>query len=396
MASSVFWYRVFVKVRSRCALAGEWIHGQLGTMHSLNLRQGRFELNRSLTLAWVFSAMICIHSLGCRTFVQQKSNSQLVAARQLSLRGAAAMQRSRQQDAEMLFSEALRNSPLDERAHWGYATTLWQRGDRQRAIEHMREAVRLSGRNPEYVVQLGEMSLDVGDRKSARDYALGVLTVNHKNADAWALLGDTHQSERDWTNAEECYNRALLERSDFPRVQLSVAEINRHTGQPKRALAILDRMTDLHASASTDPEVLLIRGIALADLNRGIEAAEALALASEKLPIDRVDKHIQLVHAQHRIGELVPARMTLGRLIASNSGNPEVVRLQSMLDMSFAHLSDPGAQRGRDPSLLADQSSTGGNSVSNATPNGSSKLGSPNSSRIASPMFTGDSNALLR
>jgi len=387
-------------VRNRCALAGEWIHGQLGVMYSLNLRQGRFKLNLSLTLTWVLSALICVNSVGCRTFVQQKSNSQLVAARQLSLRGAAAMQRSRQQDAEMLFSEALRNSPLDERAHWGYATTLWQRGDRQRAIEHMREAVRLSGRNPEYVVQLGEMSLDVGDRKSARDYALGVLTVNHKNADAWALLGDTHQSERDWTAAEECYNRALLERSDFPRVQLSVAEINRHTGQPKRALAILDRMTDLHASASTDPEVLLIRGIALADLDRGIEAAEALALASEKLPIDRVDKHIQLVHAQHRIGELVPARMTLGRLIASNSSNPEVVRLQSMLDMSFAHLSDPGVQRGRDPSFLVDQSSTRENSVQNATPNGSSKLGTalgtPNSTRIASPMFTGDSNGLLR
>ena len=385
-----------MRVRSCCALAGEWIHGQLGTMQSLNLRQDRFELNHSWSLTWVFFAMICVHGVGCGTFVHQKSNSQLVAARQLSLRGAAALQRSRQQDAEMLFSEALRNSPLDERAHWGYSTTLWQRGDRQRAIEHMREAVRLSGRNPEYVVQLGEMSLDVGDRKSAREYALGVLTVNHKNADAWALLGDTHQSERDWPAAEECYNRALLERSDFPRVQLSIAEINRRTGRPKSVLAILDRMTDLHAAASTDPEVLLIRGIALADLDRGLEAAEALALASEKLPIDRVDKHIQLIHAQHRIGELVPARMTLGRLIASNSSNPEVARLQSMLDMSFAHLSDPGAQRGRDSSFLADQSSARGNNFPNATTNGTSVLGTPNSTRIASPMFVGDSNGLLR
>ncbi len=306
------------------------------------------------------------------------------------------MQRSRQQDAEMLFSEALRNSPLDERAHWGYATTLWQRGDRQRAIEHMREAVRLSGRNPEYVVQLGEMSLDVGDLKSAREYALGVLTVNHKNADAWALLGDTHQAERDLPAAEECYNRALLERSDFPRVQFSLAEINRQTGHPKSALALLDRMTDLHASASSDPDVLLSRGIALADLGMGIEAGEALALASERLPVDRVEKHIQLAHAQHRIGDLVPARMTLGRLIASNSNNPEVVRLQTMLDMSFAHLSEPGTQRGRDPGLLADQAIANGNNMPNALPTGSPKLSSPSATLIASPMFTDGTSGLLR
>ena len=159
-------------MRNRCARAGERIHGQRDTMQFFNPRRRRSKLSFGLLMSWVLTSLICLQNAGCRGLVQQKSNSQLVAARQLSLRGASALQRSREQDAEMLFSEALRNSPLDERAHWGYATTLWQRGDRQRAIAHMREAVRLSGRNPEYVVRLGEMSLDIGDRKSARDYAL--------------------------------------------------------------------------------------------------------------------------------------------------------------------------------------------------------------------------------
>ena len=284
--------------------------------------------------------VLTIHS-GCRNFVQRKSNSQLVAARQLSLRGADALQRSRTHDAELLFSEALRNSPLDERAHWGYASTLWKRGDQQRAVEHMREAVRLSGRNPEFVVRLGEMNLEMGARKEAYQDAISVLSINRNHAEAWALVGDTHQAERDWPAAHEAYERALLIRSDFPRVQLARAEILRHTGRPQSALAALDRMTDLHTAASTDPEALLVRGMALADLNRNAEAAESLALASEKMPNSLIDKQIQLVHAQHRIGELVPARMTLGRLIASNTSNPEVQRLQSMLDMSFAHLSEP-------------------------------------------------------
>ena len=361
-------------------------------MRRFNLTQQHPRASLGIVLFWVYAFSIVNTGLGCRSLVQHKSNSQLVAARQLSLRGADAMQRSRQQDAEMLFSEALRNSPLDERAHWGYATTLWQRGDRQRAIEHMREAVRLSGRNPEYAVRLGEMSLDMGDRKAAREYALSVLSANRSHAEAWALLGDTHHSERDWPAALECYHRALLIRSDYSRVQLSVAEIYRHTGRPQRSLAALDRMTDLHATASTDPEVLLVRGMALADLDRGAEAAEALAMASERMPSDRIDKQIQLVHAQHRIGELVPARMTLGRLIASNTDNPEVKRLQSMLDMSFAHLSDPTIPNGRDNSLLANER-IGTQNVPQISP---TSTGVQNTTLIASPILNGDSAKWLR
>jgi len=302
---------------------------------------------------WLCIALIASLNSGCRSFVQRTSNSPLVAARQLSLRGADALQRSRQQDAEILFSEALQQSPLDERAHWGYATTLWNRGDRERAVKHMREALRLSGKNPEYAIRLGEMSLEMGDRKSASESALSVLSANRNHAEAWALLGDTHQSERDWPAALECYHRALLVRSDYPRVQLSVAELYRHTGRPQRTLATLDHMSDQRATATTDPEVLLIRGQALADLNRREEAAEALAKASERMPSNRVDKQIQLVHAQHRIGELVPARMTLGRLIASNTSDPEVLRLQSMLDLSFKHLSEPSLPIRTDRGVLA-------------------------------------------
>ncbi len=359
-------------------------------MLQANQKQPNLRVSPGWVLLWFFASFWLCSGLGCRSFVQAKSNSQLVAARELSRRGADAMQRSRPHDAEMLFSEALRNSTLDERAHWGFATSLWQRGEKQRAIEHMREALRLSGKNPEYAVRLGEMYLEVGNRGAARELALGVLSVNHKHAEAWALLGDTHQAERDWPAAEECYNRALLERSDYPRVQLSVAEIHRHTGRPKRTLAILDRMADLHATASNDPDVLLMRGITLADLGREAEAAEALAMASERMPGDRIDKQIQLVTAQHRIGELVPARITLGKLIASNTSNPEVKRLQSMLDMSFAHLSDPTTPGVRDPNLLANQ----GADKQNLMQNGASGFGKPNATLIAAPTLNGSSGML--
>jgi tetratricopeptide (TPR) repeat protein len=285
--------------------------------------------------------MLVLPSSGCRIFRNRSDNPQLIQARQLSLRGTDALQRSRNQDAELLFSEAIKHSSLDERAHWGYASTLWKRGERDKAIEHMRLAIRLSGNNPLYLVQFGEMLLEVGNHTEASESAKTVLANHHNNAAAWALLGDIHQARREWESALNCYQRALLIQSDYPRVQLQLAEVYRTMGRPQRSLAVLDRMVDWHDTARHDPDALLLRGLALADLNQTNEAAETLAKASERLPPGDLSKQLRIVHAQHRIGELVAARLTLGRIRNSNSENQEVQRLQSMLDMSFAHLADP-------------------------------------------------------
>lgn len=293
------------------------------------------------SFVFCLGAIALLSFAGCGILRNRTENKQLVHARQLSLRGADALQRSRSQDAELLFSEAIKQSPMDERAHWGYATTLWNRGDQPKAIEHMREAIRLSGDNPQYLVQFGEMLLTVGNYSEAESAANAVLANNHKNPAAWALRGNVHQAKREWDDARNCYQRALLIQSDYPAVQLQLAEVYRTLGKPQRSLAVLDRMVDLHNTASHDPEALLYRGLALADLNRTQEAADTLAKASDRLPVEDVQKQLRIVHAQHRIGELVAARITLGRVRSNNAEIPEVARLQSMLDMSFAHLSDP-------------------------------------------------------
>ncbi len=300
--------------------------------------RGRSTAGLALRL-WVCVGIAVGATLGCRALQTSSTNKPLVSARQLSLRGADALQRSRDQDAELLFSQALALSPLDERAHWGYATVLWNQGEKKSAIVHMNEALRLSGRNPDYAIQLGEMNLEMGDYTAAKAIALDVLSGNRQHARAWALLGDTHRSESDWVNARECYHRALLIRSDYPSVQMSVAEIYRKQGRPERALATLDRMTDLHAAVRDDPQHMLLQGLAFADLNRPQEAASLLAKASERLPIDQIDRHLEVLETQHRIGELVQARITLGRLIPEHADNPRVTVAKGMIDESFASLS---------------------------------------------------------
>ena len=280
---------------------------------------------------------ICMPS-GCRMLVSNSRNQSLLTARQLSLRGTDALQRGRPQDAELLFSQALTHSTYDERAHWGFAKVLWQTGDKQKALVHMSEAFRLSGRNPDYAIALGEMHLDQSQYSEAKALALDVLSVNRNHTNAWALLGDIHRDQKDWPSALECYHHALLLRSDFPKAQYEIADIYRKTGRPERALATLDHMVDIHAAVAEDPEHLLLRGLVFADLDRPQEAKSLLAKCSEKLAPDQWSKQLQIIEAQVRLADLVQARMAMGRIPSDQGANPEIQRLKNRMDSDFVRL----------------------------------------------------------
>ncbi len=278
--------------------------------------------------------------VGCRTLRATLPDGRLVKARQLSLRGADLLRRSRFQDAQTLFDEAIRSCPTDERAHWGIATTLWENEKRPEAISHMREAVRLSGSNPEFMIRLGEMYLAEGDAAGAAAQAEQVLLSHRDRADAWALIGDSQARLNQPLEAIESYHRALLIQPDYPQVQLSVAELYRHAGRPNRSLATLDRMVDMQPTSCVLGETQLMRALALIDLQRRDEAVLALKSIGEGLPLDKPDRHLDLVNAQYQLGELVEARISLGRFKQLFPNHSSVDQLQSQLDDSFTYLAE--------------------------------------------------------
>lgn len=57
--------------------------------------------------------------------------------------------------ANRLFAQAVEVCPDDERVRAHYAEGLWRQGDRQKAIENMRQALELSGGAPELRIRLG-------------------------------------------------------------------------------------------------------------------------------------------------------------------------------------------------------------------------------------------------
>jgi predicted Zn-dependent protease len=211
-----------------------------------------------------------------------RQTRELTAARQMSLRGAEALQQKKYGDAESLFSEAIRQSPADERAQSGYAEVLLQKGQVQAATEHMTKAVETSGGNPDLVVRLGQMHLEQGELSSALVQADLALRNQRTHAGAWALKGDVLRQQRQLQDALDCYHRSLIYHSDAPQVQIALAEIYRQMGRPQRALATLNNLADHHSPELVPPRAWLLKGQALADLGEDAEAKRCLRLATHR------------------------------------------------------------------------------------------------------------------
>jgi tetratricopeptide (TPR) repeat protein len=218
---------------------------------------------------------------GCRLFrSRQPSEDDLAQARQLSRQGLDAQQRSEWQRAELLFAAAIVKSPADERARWGYAESLWRRGDTEGAIASMEEAVRLSGYDPERRVRLGTMYLARGDMRLARLQAERAITTNPQLAGAWALLGKTQNAAGLTEDALASFHRALSLEPDSTDVQLAVADVYASQSRPHRALATLQTLADRFPAAQVPVDVLYREALALRALG---EIDSAKATVSEAL-----------------------------------------------------------------------------------------------------------------
>ncbi|MCC6510311.1 MAG: tetratricopeptide repeat protein [Pirellulaceae bacterium] len=273
--------------------------------------------------------------MGCR--VLRDRESKVPYARELSLRGADALQQRKFGEAEQLFVDALRQSPNDERAQWGYSEVLWQRGEHVLATRHMVQAVELSGSNPELLVRLGQMYLEQKDFTNAQAQADAALKTHRNNPAAWALKADLLRADGKLEEAIDCYQRALLYRPDWPEVQVTVAELYRLSHRPQRALATLDRLTDQRSENQMPPRAYLLRGQALADMGERDAALVYLRNATPKVPADQSNLLYEFAEVQYQLGDLVEARLCLGRALQHNPNLNTALRLQTELDRLLEH-----------------------------------------------------------
>lgn len=297
----------------------------------------RFSVIGGRANAWIVLALGASLT-GCSVLRRGQNAAAITEARQFSLRGADALQSQRYDDAETLFAEALRRSPSDERAHWGMAEVQWHRGDCAMATEHMLEASRMSGNNPDFLVRLGEMHLEAGRFAQALTQAESALAANRQHAGAWELLGRIHQEQQQWQKAIECYHRAMMSKPNNATVQLALAGIYQRLGRPQRALATLERMTDHQSPEYQSAQVWLLKGQALASLGQIEDARLCMREAATGAAPNDTQIFLQLARLQAEFGELAEARMSLGRVLSVEPDNVGAIALQQTLTKQFATL----------------------------------------------------------
>lgn len=264
----------------------------------------------ALALAALGLAVI-VGAGGCRAFRCQKVSDESIAeARQLSLQGMSARQRGRWEQAETLYAEAVLKCPSDERARCGYAESLWQRGAQTEAVAHMEEAVRLSGHDPERMVQLGEMYLARGELARAGQQAERAVAANGQLAGAWALRGKVLAAQGSRTDALASFHRALKLQSQYPEVQLALAEIYNEQNRPQRALATLQSLADSFPPDQVPVDVLIHQGFALRQLGRHADAARSLAQAADR-GSPSADLLYELGRTQLSAGDASAARLAI-------------------------------------------------------------------------------------
>jgi tetratricopeptide (TPR) repeat protein len=248
--------------------------------------------------------------VGCRAIGRFGDSRQSITARRLSGQGFQAMHDGQWEIAEKLFTQALEVSKADDRAHWGLAESYWKRNDRELAVAHMEQAVRLSAGDPKFVQRLGRMYLELRRLNEAETHSLWALESRRDSAEAWALHGDCSKALGEHDEALAAYHRALALQPDFPEVQLQTAEIYLSQRRFDRLLATLDRLQDDVGVDDAPLQVDLLQGIAMRELGRPEEARQCFARACLK-DTDDATPHLQLAELALEQGEPMAALAAL-------------------------------------------------------------------------------------
>lgn len=229
--------------------------------------------------------------------------------------------------AEQLFGNALNVSSHDDRAHWGLAESMWQRGQREEAVVHMEQAVRLSADDPVLLSRLGRMYVDLGMIEKASAQSALALHADRNSAEIWALHGDCLANESRWDEALSAYHRALAIQPDHENALLQSAQVYRRQGRHDRLLATVDRMADHVGQQNVPGEADLLRGIAMRRLGREREAVRSLTIAATKSPEDP-EPHLELASMALESGDHAMASQALAAALLINpslSSDPEAM-----------------------------------------------------------------------
>jgi len=272
-------------------------------------------------IALIGCTLLAICASGCATMRKPKlANGSIIACRQMSRDGVAAMELGQWDRAHELLTEAVRTSPMDIDARRHLAEVLWRQEKHRDAVVQLEAAVRIDPRHAPTVVRSGEMLLGIGAIDRARQRAEEAIALDSSFAGAWALRGRVARRKDKPEKALADMQQALRYSPHMAQVLLEVAEIHFSLKQPQRSLTALHRLLDVYPPGEEPQNVLWLEGLVYGALERRQDAVESLYAASL-----RGQPHAQLFYhlaeAQHSAARPVAATNSLRQALALDAGH---------------------------------------------------------------------------
>ncbi|MBI1901163.1 MAG: tetratricopeptide repeat protein [Planctomycetia bacterium] len=220
-------------------------------------------------------------------------SDELLTCRQLSIKGASALERGDLENGRQLLAQAVETCPVDPDARRNYAEVLWRQGEREKALSQLDEAIRLSAGSLETVtcelfVRRGEMLLALGRAESALASAAQALDLDPKFTPAWRLRARLMRFSGAGAQALADYHRALQLDPKDQESLMELAELHWRLADRdpagkndhcQRSLALLQELGHTYPQGQEPQRVLFLTGLVQLELNRSDEAATALAAA---------------------------------------------------------------------------------------------------------------------
>lgn len=200
----------------------------------------------------------------------------------LNLLGTVRAQQGRLNEAEILFSRAVRGDDRFVGPHMNLAYLYTLRGEPKKTISELREVLRLDPKNSEALDRLARLLLAQGQTDEGIELLEHAAPSQALSASLLVLLGDAYLKKRNTSRADESYQAALAQDSGQTDAVLGLAQVAQLKGDANAPLVYLGRARKMVANSSET-----LYRFALVALRAGLfEEANGTLLAAIKLKGD--------------------------------------------------------------------------------------------------------------
>ena len=227
------------------------------------------------------------------------------------------------EDAIAHLREAIRLDPLQENSYLALAF-LFEKAQRYGdAVDILQEGRRKLPRSTALLLPLGSNLVRTEQYQAGIEVLRDLLRQSPDEPDAYLRMADAYR-KTDRPKQEAGILRELAQRkADYPMIHLLIARAMLNA-DPADFPAVLEELSLAEKSAPSDAGVLYLRGKTYAALNRYDESAAVLERAIELNPMD-ASPYYQLALVYKKLGKVEQARQALGRMLVvkGNGSQPE-------------------------------------------------------------------------